>query len=427
MNESLNRNNLLSLVSMMLIISGFLFIIVNNLPYGLGSNRFLWSPLWLLGILLMKPKVYTYKLVLFVLFYGVVFVFLLPNTLWRYTNDFYIASILNEFYSIIVAITVVAYFLLTKDYKTWGLIGVVGFISVIITASMTLIATQFFPSIVRASVSENFTYTSDYSFFSQIGAGGYGFAQSLVVLVPIIVFFIKNETKSKTKKVVFFIILSLVFITIVRMQLFANILVSLIILTVAFLGNHKQKSSLVLIIGSLLFLTMVSTTYISAVVKEVSLNFEPESEMYLKLNDLSILIESSSLDDEGSITSRAERYPQLWETFIDNPLDGSASNPNHNSRSMHSGGHLYWMSRLTLWGLPMFLVFLFILYKLFYHVGSVLTSDYRFYFHLSVLSIILLGFMKNIGGREVVYTLFLIIPGLYFYIKNVYSIKNKLK
>ena len=83
------------------------------------------------------------------------------------------------------------------------------------------------------------------------------------------------------------------------------------------------------------------------------------------------------------------------------------------------------MSRLALWGIFGFVGYLFILRQIFKPVLRIFDSEFRFYYYLSLGSTIVLGLIKNLGGREPYVMLLIIIPGLYFVKNNFYSQQKK--
>ena len=103
----------------------------------------------------------------------------------------------------------------------------------------------------------------------------------------------------------------------------------------------------------------------------------------------------------------------LWQAFYASPLFGDASYRSNYEYTMTVGGHLFWMSRLALWGISGFILFIWLLYKNFRIVYYFLNSQVRYYYLLSVLAFIALGLVKNLNFVESFLVLFLIIPGFY--------------
>jgi hypothetical protein len=65
-----------------------------------------------------------------------------------------------------------------------------------------------------------------------------------------------------------------------------------------------------------------------------------------------------------------------------------------------------------------FMGYLFILRSIFKPVIRLFDEEFRFYYYLSLISIISLGLIKNLGGRENYIMLLIIIPGLYYYARQ---------
>ena len=145
--------------------------------------------------------------------------------------------------------------------------------------------------------------------------------------------------------------------------------------------------------------------------------FENSSELNYKFNDFATFIDTGAELDDPSTGSggRAARYPELLNTFIENPLLGIYFLSDINSSSYEgAGAHLHWMNKLTVTGVIGFLLFIRIPY---YHLKRYLRfydDEYRFYFILASLAILSYGLIKAISGRDAWYVLFIVLPGLYY-------------
>ena len=120
--------------------------------------------------------------------------------------------------------------------------------------------------------------------------------------------------------------------------------------------------------------------------------------------------------ENNAISGRYARYPLLMQSFLSNPIWGGKE----------WNGHLFWMNKLAVYGLLGTLPFIYIIY---YYVKNIkyFDDEFSFYFLLSIFSIIGLGLMKALMGRELWYTFFIILPGFYYlqYLKQPQI--NKLK
>ena len=139
--------------------------------------------------------------------------------------------------------------------------------------------------------------------------------------------------------------------------------------------------------------------------------FDSDSEMYNKLNDMALYIEFGEVVTSGA-GGRVDRYPLLWEGFKANPITGFYNSGS--SLDIEPGGHLYWMNKLTVYGILGFIPFILIFY---FYINKVLKhfdSEFSFYFLVSVFAGIGLGFIKSLFGQEFWTMFFFILPGLYY-------------
>jgi hypothetical protein len=150
--------------------------------------------------------------------------------------------------------------------------------------------------------------------------------------------------------------------------------------------------------------------------KSISGLFDIDSLIYYKLNDFALFLENPEIHPNSKETgagSRASRYPALFEAFVHSPFFGDASYESNFDYDMATGAHLYFMSRLALWGIFGFIGYLLIIRTVFKPVIRLFDQEFKFYYFLSLFSVVLLGLLKNLGGREPYIMLLIIIPGLY--------------
>lgn len=381
----------------------------------LGSNRFLWAPVLLLYSLLFYIKVYSTKQVRYVLLYGFIYCGILQYTLWVHANEWYKSQILTDFYYLISV--VVFYNLLFKQrlYKEWIKLAKISTVFLIITGIMTIIATNINPIVVRASYSNLKESLLGYSFLENLGFGSYGYMTAIISFLPIIVYFIKSERKIWIGKNLWIAILVFFYFVLIRSQIFANILVASLIIPMAFAGKESFKKSITAVVLVLSILFFVPDTVWVNLLIYFNHYFDTNSVIYYKLNDFAIFIKNPDLfTPSTSIGGRGERYSLLFKAFITQPFFGDASYKSMFTYELEAGGHLYWMSRLTLWGIFGFVGYLFILKNIFKPVLKIFDENFRFYYLLSILSIFIMGLMKNLDGREIYILLLIIIPGLYY-------------
>jgi len=403
--NKLSNKTYFRFISFMLAISIFLPIVFENLPPIIRSHQ-VWVLLWLLSLLVLKSKILQNNLLQLVLVYGAV-MFLLLNTLWIYIDDHNKGGILGEFYNIAIAISVIIYYRTEKDYTGLAKFVKWTFGFIVITAIMSIITSIINPMYARDIVgvssinieSEREAILS----YRKYGGGGYGFASAIVCLFPMLIYYYKNNEKSYWNKRYLLLFVIIIFLALIRIQIFANILISVVIIVLSLLGRKNVKKSRVYIGVLAVFLILIPMQFYIDMFIYVGSWFDTGSENYFKLNDMArYFAEGGYKGTEAGI--RMERYPLLWESFISNPIYGGK----------YSNGHLFWMNKLAVFGLLGTIPFLLIIYKHIKNNLKYFDKEFAFYFLISMFSIIALGFMKALGGIEVWYLFFIIIPGFYY-------------
>jgi len=409
--------SILFYISIILLVSSILLIAANNIPI-LLSYRWLWAPMFLLFSLFFYSKVLLHKSVRNALLYGLLYAGLLQYTLWSHANDWYKKAIFEDFYALIVPVILFAILNRYKYFKEWQKLAKLGVIFFIITGIMTIIATFKNPFVVRASYSSQQFEIPNYDALFRLGFGSYGYMTALVSFLPILVYYFKNNVYFWLSRKALIILIIFFYVVLIRSQITANIIVATIILILAYFGSEKFKRNIIIISIISIIIFAVPRHFWAKQILHISSLFSPESLLNNRLKDLASYIINPEFTETGAKTqvgTRFARYPMLLKAFIANPFFGDANYESPFSYELKVGGHLYWMSRLTLWGIFGFIGYIFLLKNIFTPIIKIFNSDFKFYYLLSLLSIIALGFMKNIAGREPYIMLFIIIPGLYFY------------
>lgn len=389
-----------------------LYVVANNLPAGIGSFRFIWAPITLLAILVNKPIVYTRKSLVLLLFYGVFSLGFLQYTLWTHMDSWNRSLLLNELYALLVFTSIYHYYFIRKDLLGIARIGKIGFIFILITIVMTNIALSFDSLIVRQSASPgNFTpYQA--RIFNITGAANYGYMQALVCFIPILIYHIKYRKKLIFSNKLLVIILILLLLTIIRAQVLANVLAAFAITAISFMAAKRKKMTIIIIIFTSFILATIPASSYSNYLFKVSNFLDEKSVIRSKLYDFAKFVEDPDFESTTGAGERANRYPMLFEAFIEDPLFGYSSHE-HKSDIL-AGGHIYWMNKLTQWGIFGFLLFLTVIYNIYKSVRKNFNEVYGFYYFLSVMTFVFMGLMKNIAGREPFLVILVIIPGIYF-------------
>ena len=197
-----------------------------------------------------------------------------------------------------------------------------------------------------------------------------------------------------------------------KAQVLANILAALVVIPIAIASKRNRKRTFFSIIVVVILAASIPTHYYGSFFNSIGGLFEEGSIIKGKFLDFANFVENPDLGDDEGASVRASRYPLLLDAFSKAPMFGHASYDA--SIDVSEGGHLAWMNKLAQWGIPMFLVYCYLLYKIFNSVYLHFKDTFAFYYILSVLTFVFMGLMKTGGGRESLLMLIIIIPGMYF-------------
>lgn len=412
----LTKDQAISIVVIIAIAAALFGIVANNIPI-LGSFRFVWGPITTLLLLMIKPTLIFNAPIRTLILYGVIVIFILPRVLWGYMDEWNQRSQLEEFISLSFAFVVIGYYLKNKNTAAMANIGKYSLFFIVVSVLITHLILFIDGTIIRDSAAVFNQNEARLALAERSGAIGYGYAQGITFLIPVFVYAFKTKLKLIwSHRVNVFLIVLFLLLT-VRSQVFSNLLVSFVVLFLALIGSKKNYITYTFI-GLVLFTIYIIPTEVYAdLLRESSGFFDNNSETHGKLNDFAAFIENPETDNEDlSASNRASRYPLLLNSLMDDPIFGSFSS--YQSTYQEEGAHLYFMNRLAIWGIPVFLFFVYVLGKLVVRIRSLFNDEFKYYYLLSVLAFILFGLTKNIAGREPFIILFIIIPGLYYLLQR---------
>lgn len=402
----------------MLMASTFLRLLFNNLPPILRSHH-LWTIIWGISLLIFHPKIFLNKAMLYVLAYGL-FLFLATETIWSSIDEWNYTRLFFEFYEIAIGVSVITYFLQSKDYIRLAKITKWSIIFLFITAIMSIISSAIDPMYARdmtaiSLLSEN--ELAERLSLMRFGGGTYSTAAAFMCLFPVFIYYYKNIKISLISKKQIIILSGIIFLALIGMQIFGNILIAVAFGVIAVFGMKKMKQSILVI--SLVFSILVIVPkefYINSLLS-VSDFFKKDSDLNYKFKDLGAFVKTGGdiRDNSTGVGDRAERYPLLLKTFFKRPLLGCYYFSDEFGNGYNgAGAHLYWMNKLTIIGILGFVFFILIPYGFIKNQLRHFNSTYKFYYILASLSILSYGLMKNLAGRETWYTFFIILPGMYY-------------
>ena len=392
--------------------STLLYVVVYNTPQLITSFRFFWAPVTLITIFLFRPTVFAQKFLILLLLYGFISLGILQYTLWSHMSEWNILRLQEEFYWILVFCSILAYYCSKKELHKLAFLSKWSLYFIIITIITTHIALFIDPYVVRSSVNSFIYNPLGIKVSRQYGAAGYGYAQSLVLLIPIFVYFIKTKQKIVFNRNFLIILLFLLIMLLLRANVFANIVVAIPVLILSIIVPKKIVYACLYVVMAVIIAIIIPASFYIQIFIKIGNYFDHGSFMHERILDFALFLKETELDTSTQAGRRAARYPLLFEALTANFFwgDGSYSS----IFFIEPGGHLYWMNRLTIWGVFGFSFFVYVLYSVYKRIITFFDENFRYYYQLSVIAFIGLGLVKSIQGREQWLMLILIIPGLYF-------------
>lgn len=391
-----------------MILTTYLPIVYANLPFLIGSFRWLWAPLWIISVVILHPVIFKSKAIKSILAYGFIYFLLMTNNIWVNMDEWLYEQLLLEFYYIFIWATILYYYISRKDYKGLAILTKWALICITVTSVTSILVTFKYPLYARLVFS---SLKELAPVFTKLGGGGYGFAQSLVIILPFMIFYIKYNDNIRLKKWQLLLVIILFYFCLIRLEFFANLLIALSAIIISLLGVKQIKTSLT-ILFLLMFLSIIIPRHIYTDIISYFISLiNSNSDVYFKLIDLNAFIaDGRLLDPTSTIGARTARYPLLWKAFLKSPITGVAALDYHINIS--EGYHLHWMGKIAATGL--FGFFLFLIPQIYYlrDLFKKITSNYKFYAYISIIAFFALGLTKTMGGREIWGAYFILIPGL---------------
>lgn len=403
--QNLTNQKYFYYIAFMLMLTTFLPIVTYKLPVYIGSH-FLWTIIWGVSLLFLKPQVFIQKLMLSVIVYGL-FLLIMIYLFWTDMDAWNVKALWVEYYQIVVGCSMITYFHLSKDYLS--LAKLVKWVMIFIFIS-SIITIFYYTQIEKTT--ERIRWDEWNEGAKRFGYATYGMAIAMMSIVGVLMYMYKN--KILNFKYIWIFVLFLIVITIFRIQLVANIILTAFLLVLSIVSVENRKTTLIILsIIGIIFLLIPQSTYIN-LLQRLSVVFANFHEISYKLNDMALYLEFGEYIDENAVAGRMGRYTMLLNTFQEHPIMGCyfmQISPSYLGETVH----LHWMNKIVVTGIIGFIFFISIIIRFIKDQTKYLKGNYQYYFIISILTILIYGFFKTIAGRECWYMFFVILPGIYYF------------
>lgn len=222
------------------------------------------------------------------------------------------------------------------------------YISLLITTITTIYGNMLFPNASRMMATGMADNPALLNQYYRYNIGGFDFIYSIALLIPIMIYVIKNYRKYRYQ---LFLLLFTSLYSILISEYTTALLISLIGLSCFFMSSTITKKCLksyfvVVVIIIALFYTIIPTilNYIADMVGS--------EEIAIRLHDISDTIMGNEVDDNSDISSRQNLYMDSITGFIENPIWGIQT---------IRGGHSFTLGVICYWGIFGGLMFFYML------------------------------------------------------------------
>jgi len=408
-------SRLVFILSVLLAGQMILLIVFQNLFFPLNTYYFYFFGFSFL-VIIYKPWVYFNKMFMPVWFFFALY-WLLFN-LYVYESNIATYNVrwlyYNELSPLFVAILFYVLWIRDNALKELKYIIRVTLIFVFITSITSIIGLNKFPDAARL-MAGRLGVLGDYEtldMFNSLGIGGYDFFYGMAFAFPVIMFLLRKHWSNARIRYAILVFIAIVFYAIIKSQHTTAILYSVINIVFGAIGFKRLRTTFIawfILVSVVLF---VPNQFYADTLKSIAESLKGET-LSDRIYDLGVLIElaeEETLEESDThFGRRAERIPFLIDQFSQSPIIGGGE----------STGHVFWLDRLSLFGLIGLIPWVVILVVFFRKSTSIIKSEMLMYFLLSLFSFITVGFMKNSGGKLVYYFNFFIVPAiLYLYSNN---------
>lgn len=399
---------------LILMIITYLPLLSKQLPPIIGSP-YLWSVIWGGSVIIFYPRILTHR-VMIIFFLYALFIIFGNLALWPNLTQWNKSGIMKDIMYIGIGLSIYLYFIFTGEYKDFAKIAGMTLIFLFITAIMTVIVTSIDPMYSRMAIDrESESEILAHQTLQRLGAGGYGSSIVIMALFPMLVYYFMNKHIRYNRTLIVFYILFMLF-TLIRIQIFANVIIAMIAIAISFAGASRIKTSIATLTLFIIIALVIPRSFYAKTFISIANTFEKQEDINYKFRDLANFVQSGAALEEESTTAyaRAMRYPSLYESFIQSPLLGCFYMSDSSGRGYNiAGGHLYWMNKLTVTGIFGFLFFAAIPFLFLRKSITIVPRNMKFYFLIALMSYLSYGFLKNLGGHSW-YVFFVIIPGMVY-------------
>lgn len=233
---------------------------------------------------------------------------------------------------------IVGWYIVQSDNKKLAVILLLSVISFyIITSVTTQIGSNIYPGICRALTNSRDRTDDIVSFAAKMNIGGFYFVYSVVLIIPICIYLIRNKLFNR-------IIIIALLVPMIMMILSAGFTTAILFTVVSVVlffmprGFSTQQLLLGAVIGLIILYPMLD--WVGGVMMDISDNVERDN-ISQRLYDIGATMRGETTSQNSDFDHRVELWTLDFKLFMQNPLLGSSD----------SGGHSFILDEMSKHGL----------------------------------------------------------------------------
>ena len=392
----MTKQKIMRYLAFMVLMNLFLPIIGANIPglvFGYRFNQLLWY----VAFLLFYPKLFFSRSMVLVFVYFIIYLILMLIGHYNIDYKWFYTNVAQWF----IAISLYTYFSNIESNKIYEKFAMIVLLFLTITTITSIIGYTLFPSAIRE------IYTGRLSgdvqlFFKKIGIAAYGFFSGLPIIIPALVYLIRIMKKNI---IIYYFITGLFLYGLIVASITAPFLLMILAFILSFMGQKKVNKNIILFVFIAFFALIIPSGYYAEILKKLG-EIVNNSALTPRINDIAIGFEQGFNVHAGQLTQaeyRLNRYNLNWEQFMINPIIGAGDEGN---------AHIFWMNILAQFGILGLIPIVLIIVDQIKANLKVLNENCQFFYIISLLAFLGLGFMKAYSGSELYIYIFFMVPGL---------------
>lgn len=253
-----------------------------------------------------------------------------------------------------------------------------------VTSCTTYIGCQIYPDASRVLAVSNVTGEEYYNIYMAMNIGGFHFIYTLVILTPLLISLIKNNTSFYKKRgLKWFLVIMLIVAgaAIIASQYTTAILLYLVSLVLLLFNRQMNYRRTMRFIYLSLIIVLISCSFLPDILVGISERIESEI-VSSRLHDLGIALSGDiqSFDSESDVASRKEIFQVSIESFVDNPLGSWGG------KTTKIGGHSYLFDNMAKYGLLAVFLIIFMVMRIYRIYIS--NNKSKFYYGTEVVMLV---------------------------------------